>query len=162
MKNILQNQTKVKTSAFVSGLMGNSRNMGHVAPIAWGNTHEIDGNKAFVVREAGNHSALSVRTAVLYVCRGNPYLAATPDGIVSCPDAVLEVKCPYKIRDMAVSDGWDETDFLKKDLQHGNIVLLPEHNYYCQVQGQMAIANCKRAYFVVWTLKGDFDHHYCV
>ena len=72
-------------------------------PIAWGNAHEVDGKKAFVVREAGNHSALSVRTPGLDVSRGNPYLAATPDGMVSCkccPDAVLEAKCPSKIRQL--------------------------------------------------------------
>ena len=48
------------------------------------------------------HSSFNVKLAGLYVDPQMPHLGATPDGLVSClccGDGLLEIKCPYSIRD---------------------------------------------------------------
>jgi hypothetical protein len=44
----------------------------------------------------------------LFVISDRPYIAGSPDGIVSyncCPTAVLEIKCPFILADKSVKDG---------------------------------------------------------
>lgn len=38
----------------------------------------------------------------LLVSLSHPYLAASPDGLVH-DDIVVEIKCPYKVRDMQIT-----------------------------------------------------------
>ena len=53
----------------------------------------------------------------LFVDPKRQYIAASPDGMFSCAchgDAVIEVKCPFKIR-KKTKDGVHECDFLEED-----------------------------------------------
>ncbi|KAK2139543.1 hypothetical protein LSH36_1728g00009, partial [Paralvinella palmiformis] len=43
-----------------------------------------------------------VRSSGIVVCINAPYLACSPDGLVS-DDGLVEVKCPYTARDQTVS-----------------------------------------------------------
>ena len=65
----------------------------------------------------------------------------------------MESKCPYSIKDMTVQDGWDKTSFMEKADEQ--LRLKRTHKYYFQVQGQMGVTGCSRAFFVVWTQKGQ-------
>ncbi|CAI6357395.1 unnamed protein product [Macrosiphum euphorbiae] len=85
-----------------------------------------------------------------------PYLATTPDGIID-EDFVVEIKCPFAVRD---SITFLEAINCKKLLfcrlnDNGAMELKIDHHYYYQVQGQMHISKRKFCYFVVhsknWT-----------
>ena len=158
MVNILKNGKQIITvSPIVNSLMGRDRDISHVDPVAWGRSKEEGAKQAFVKKIGGFHRGLSVKSCGLMVSQAHPYMAATPDAMVTCQccmPATVEVKCPYKARFGSIQDNWQETDFLIK-ATNGDIILKTSHNYYAQVQGQMALASCNRAYFVVWTPIGE-------
>ena len=70
-----------------------------------------------------------------------------------CGKGVIEIKCPYSIRDSVPAAAVDTANFY---LEHseGGIMLSTTHAYYYQIQGQLAI--CDRPYcdFVCWTTCG--------
>ena len=85
-----------------------------------------------------------------------PNLGASPDGLVSCTccgKGVIEIKCPYSIRDRDPAAAVDTANFY---LEHseGGIKHSKTHAYYYQIQSQLAI--CDRPYcdFVCWTTCG--------
>ena len=51
----------------------------------------------------------------LHVMKGKPYIGASPDGLMFCSccgETIVEIKCPYCIRDLSVCKSWEKTDFL--------------------------------------------------
>ena len=80
-----------------------------------------------------------------------PYLGASPDGIINCNccgKGVLEVKCPFCIKEGLPGDP-DETDFCMTK-QNGKWILKRNHAYY-----HLQLEVCKLSFcdFVVWTEK---------
>ncbi|KAG5868358.1 hypothetical protein JTB14_012502 [Gonioctena quinquepunctata] len=87
-----------------------------------------------------------------------PYFGASPDGIVTCDccgTSTIEVKCPYCARFTGV------TDLIEKDTymiqRDGRLSLKEGHEYYYQVQMQLALTGLKTCHFIVWSKK-DFAH----
>ncbi|KXJ06371.1 hypothetical protein AC249_AIPGENE12226 [Exaiptasia diaphana] len=83
-----------------------------------------------------------------------PYIGASPDGLLSCKccgQSVVEIKCPFSIRDSSVTEWWQPTDFLER--RNNTIQLKREHKYYYQVNGEMAVTGALRCYLLVWTPK---------
>lgn len=72
----------------------------------------------------------------------NPYLAASPDGLVG-DDVVVEVKCPFKTKNTEIYP--NVLPFLS------DTGLKQTHAYYYQVQGQLFCANRTTAHFCVYT-----------
>ena len=102
------------------------------------------------------HSDFQIHAAGLLVSTKYPFMGATPDGIVSCSccgTGLLEVKCPYKYRDINPSDITDANFYLQTEVDTTK-VLDQTHDYYYQVQAQMGIWNKKYCDFVCWTIKG--------
>ena len=81
-----------------------------------------------------------------------PFLAATPDGVVSCSccgEGLLEIKCPFKYRNSQPASIEDESTKVGSE-----VTLDKKHDYYYQVQGQMAIWKKPYCDFICWTTKG--------
>ena len=86
------------------------------------------------------------------------YLGASADGIITHVDrpsnpGVLEIKCPFSVHGESVRT-MPPLDIAKRDPsfhldRDGH--LKKEHNYYYQVQGEMAVKGCKWAHFTTWT-----------
>ena len=133
--------------------------LGKKDAIMWGQVHEemaiqsysqITGN---TVTKTGLH---------LFPCG---FLGSSPDGIISVPDdteniGVIKVKCPFKYRNASISgiiqnelpDGFKGSSFyLEKD---GH--LRENHEYWHQVQAEMASIGVNWAHFVLWTLKETY------
>ena len=73
-----------------------------------------------------------------------------------CGISVVEIKCPSKLENVSVNDGYAQTDFLIKE--GDNIVLKKtSHKYYTQILMQMAMVGAKHGYFVTWS-KHDPDN----
>ena len=101
---------------------------------------------------------ITVYEAGLCVNPSFPHLGATPDGrvldrSVENPLGLLEIKCPYKYRDLLPSEAAEQTDFCL-EFVHGELKLKTSHAYYYQVQGQMAVAQVEWCDFAVYTTKG--------
>ena len=84
-----------------------------------------------------------------YIDLEQPFLGASPDGLVKDEDALVEVKCSYKGREKNV-DATTDFPFLEKGLD-GVVRLKKSHKYYAQVMGQMGVCKKKMSYFVVHT-----------
>ena len=87
----------------------------------------------------------------LFVDLEESYLGASPDAVVSCKccgQGILEVKCPYTVRD-GITD--DENFFMSK--ANGKWYLKNNHIYYYQVQMQLHVCMVSYCDFVVWTMR---------
>ena len=125
----------------------------------WGKTHEAAARRMYVYRMRKTHPPIHVSTCGLMLHTDYPHLGASPDGLVHCPHCnnphgVLEIKCPYKYRQLSPRDAAMNSDFFCEVIDE-KVKLKRNHNYYYQVQGQLAITKRPWCDFVVWTL---IDH----
>lgn len=88
-----------------------------------------------------------------------PFLGCTPDGKVVDPKyhphfGVLEIKCPYTARFITPRGAvLSDPDFCC-EIRNGKLRLKLDHQYYFQVQGQLALTGMDWCDFVVYTFKG--------
>lgn len=103
-----------------------------------------------------------VQEAGLFIDPQRPWLAASPDGIVT--DKLtgqrllcLEVKCPYKHKDHTVEEACKDRHFclqIHKIPGQGPVYQLKhQHSYYSQIQCQLAVTGLQQADLVVLTLQ---------
>ena len=88
--------------------------------------------------------------------RIHKYNSASLDGIVECTNCgagVVEVKCPYTWRNCDPYECGEDSKFFC-EIKSNELNLKHNHNYYYQVQGQMAIRESSWIHFVIWTHKG--------
>jgi len=96
----------------------------------------------------------------LHVSVTDPYLRASPDAIVSCKchrsNWLLEVKCPWTVRNVDPADAADSGVFEYVRKVNGTYKLVPcaATGYYEQVHGTMAVCGLAHCDFVIWTMRG--------
>ena len=123
----------------------------------WGCSHEKEARDQFSARMSSIHRDFKIGDTGFFIDSENPYLGASPDGIVKCSccgKGVIEVKCPYCKRNGLPED--DEDTFCL-DFHDGVRSLKRSHSYYYQVQLQMHVSSLPYAEFVVWTEKDLFS-----
>ena len=128
----------------------------NVASLNWGKNNESKAAEAFMKHEGQKHTSPKLLACGLHIYKPQPYIGATPDNIFTCScceGTCVEYKCPYSIRKEEISVSWKKTKYL--ELKDNELRLKREHDYYAQIQGQMAITGKKKTYFVVWTEKGS-------
>ena len=86
----------------------------------------------------------------------HPYISAPPDLFIEClccGKALVEIKCPYSIRDSAPSKS-----NLKQleTLNNGEVKLKLNHPHYFQIQGQLGITSLKNCWYFVYTDHGHY------
>lgn len=176
MESILQSRKKNKGSTYtplVFKILNKSDDISHLPQIKWGNDHEKDAIKAFMSDVASQHAngINGFKQCGLFIKPDYPFLAASPDGLFicdCCSPAVLEVKCPFSVRDqdINVKDNYKRVDFLED--AEGRPRLKRSHKYYTQMQAQMWVTGADHGFFIVWT-KGykpmyervDLDRAFC-
>lgn len=89
----------------------------------------------------------------LFVDLDKSFLAASPDGLIG-DDAIIEIKCPYKISEMSPKEAIENKIIDCCILENDMLKLKRTHNYYYQVQGQLHVTQRKFCYFVLWSPKG--------
>lgn len=67
-----------------------------------------------------------------------------------CGQNVIEIKCPFCVKDSTFDDIDDKTFYLKRG-NDDQLKLDVKHQYYYQVQTQLGVCKIESAYFVVWT-----------
>ncbi len=117
--------------------------------LKWGVTHERDG-----LREYERSTKNFVRRSGLWMYpSGN--IGGSPDGLVydyrdaAEPSGILEVKCPWKLRNNKTIS--DETLKSNLDYLDEELKLVKAHQYYTTIQGNMEAVQVKWCDFVVWT-----------
>lgn len=127
----------------------------------WGIENEAIAISKYVEHQSiHGHANLVVSSSGLIVCKTHPFLAASPDGAVYDPsDAAqplgyVEVKCPFSQRNATPVHACSSPEFCCALDESGQPKLKRSHNYFAQVQGQMAIGQRPWCDFVVYTTKG--------
>ena len=139
-------------SPLVNKILNGSEDIGYLKPIKYGIEHEKDGKKAFYTKEAVKHTIFTLKDPGLHVCHEMPYLAASPDCMMTCAccgTSVIEIKCPERLENKSVQDNVHMLEFVKN--VNGDITLNPSHSYYTQVLMQMAVTKSSQGYFVIWS-----------
>ncbi|XP_044754717.1 uncharacterized protein LOC123313774 [Coccinella septempunctata] len=94
-------------------------------------------------------TGLPVLKMGLIMCRSEPWLAYSADGIIfknDEPYGLLEIKCPYKAKNTS-----DVVQCCRYILEENGVhVLKKRHKYFAQVQLGMAILNLKICHFIVF------------
>lgn len=88
----------------------------------------------------------------LFIDEHQPYLGASPDGIIPEENTLVEIKCPmapYKMGiDEAIKDG--KMHFWKVDKKTGHTYINKNSDWYMQVQGQMHISQTPKCVLAAW------------
>lgn len=136
-------------------LMERSKLSSYIPAIRWGIDHEDIAREAYLEFANEKHNNLQCSASGLHV-NPFPHLGATPDGLIRCDccgEGLIEIKCPYKHRDKRPHDISDSKFYLKQD-EDGEVFLQHNHEYFYQVQGQLAICEKEYCDFICWTPEG--------
>ena len=124
----------------------------NIPALKYGRAMEENAVNEFYNQLSKSHRNAKLLECGLFLDRDNPYIGASPDRMVTCeccPNACLEVKCPYSINYTSPGDPSVHLPYLKQI--DGNVTLNDRHKYYTQCQMQMAVTGCSLCYFFVWT-----------
>ena len=119
------------------------------AALTWGIEKESKARLEYEGVMKISHTSFKVESTGLHVNPKYPHLGASPDGLTSCTccgDGILEIKCPYSLRDSIPTNAPCLTSSMD-----GEYKLSTTHEYYYQVHGQLGITGRPFCDFVCWT-----------
>lgn len=117
-------------------------NLDGVRAISWGRENEAAARNAF---EAKYNT--KVLPCGLFLS-ADGLLGASPDGVLD-DVSIVEIKCPYKWRNISIKDACKYMDFFLSD-SDGDLSLKRNTNYYHQVQGQLFLSGRSVCFFIIW------------
>lgn len=132
--------------------------------VKYGRDNEEMGIAAFMKKMKPKHHNLRVKGCGLRLDDTHHYIGASIDGYlecICCEPAILEIKCPYSIRDGSVAVDGRQLAYLTDEL-----LLKKNHTYYYQMQTYLGVYKCKKGFFCVYTpqdvlvLEIDFDEEF--
>jgi len=132
--------------------------------ICYGKKHEKVAIVSYVKHQNVNGKIVQVESCGLFVDNSMPWLAASPDAIVSDfsepihKRGCLEVKCPYVCETRTIEDACKMVKGFCLRSVAGQIQLSESHLYYYQIQAQMHVSKLQWCDFVVWSpMEDPFD-----
>lgn len=108
------------------------------------------------------HPGLKVENCGLFISQDNPWLAATPDGLVTDPSdatqplGLVEIKNPYTARSQTLMEASQKSSFCLEEKNNSSFRLKIRHDYYYQVQTQLY---CTGRHWCDFVLRTDNDLH---
>ena len=143
------------SSSIVRQLMGYASAPSSLPQLQWGIENEPLALESYI--QYMGHK-ITVKPSGLTLMPSHSYLGASADGIIAHADrpsnpGVLEIKCPFSVHGESVRT-MTPLDIAKRYpafYLNSDGCLKKEHNYYYQVQGEMAVKGCKWAHFTTWT-----------
>jgi len=150
--DILRRRENTDPENLVSKIMGYSgQNLSKIKAISWGIEKESSAVDQYRAHHTSEHKDAFVIKAGFLIDKDSVFLGASADAVVVCPDCgkgVVEVKCPYKHKDiMPLDAATSDSDFCLTSDGH----LKTSHKYYSQVQLQMYVHKVLYCDFVVLT-----------
>lgn len=125
------------------------------AATRYGQEHEAAALAEYVEFRHQSGNQIFVEASGLVVSIDFPFLACSPDGIVSVSTStdkgLVEIKCPHRCQNtLLASVGVQDRSFCLSS-NDGKLALRQNHPYYYQVQMSLLVTNFLWADFVVWT-----------
>ena len=151
----LQNQPDTDPTRLVNIILGCSSVPEHIPAIKYGRRMESVAVDKYASIMKRSHKNVNVSECGLCVLKDNAYIAASPDRLVSCccGTGVLEVKCPL------TSAGKEPSPETVSCLMYGDhdiVILKRSHQYYYQVQTQLAVTGKSWGDFFVYSQAGYY------
>ena len=138
----------------VDSLLGCNKPPENLPALKYGRNMEGTAKEKYLKYFQEKHRETSSRECGLFIHESKQYLGASPDLLVECAccgKGVLEIKCPYSIVN-EIPKPENVSYLVSKD---GQVTLKQNHQYYAQVQGQMAITQRSWCHFLVYTQVGQ-------
>ena len=109
--------------------------------------------------QVNGHPNLTVAQWGFMIYPEKCWLRASPDGVVEDPESnvlngLLEIKCPYSVRDKVPEEACKNHSFYCYLSEDGSVVLRSDHHYYHQIQLQLYVCSRLWCDFCVYTTKG--------
>ena len=158
VKSLADRSKKPKMTPII-GKLFKQRDIGSLPAVKYGRDHEDDTRRSFSEEIVRKHKNGKLPSSGLVVNLTFPFSRETPDNVFVCScckdgSVPVECKCPYKIRDKSIQEGFHEVDYVV-EADNGDLHLKEKHTYHSQGTAQIALLGAKRGYFVVWTPKGE-------
>ncbi|XP_054928517.1 uncharacterized protein [Dermacentor andersoni] len=124
--------------------------------LRYGRQNESNALGEYKLTATKSHQQVQFKEAGLLVSQAHIYLGATPHMLVQCAccgEGLVEVKCPWKVRDGNISDLLCDANscVVQSD---GALELKSNHRYYYPVQLQMFVWQRTYCDFVLWNKNG--------
>ncbi|XP_070826563.1 uncharacterized protein [Chaetodon trifascialis] len=160
-------KSKTPPTSYLAAVTGEQRRV-QTRAMSWGVHMEAEVVRRYqTLKSTALGRSVTVQDCGLFIDARRPWLAASPDGIVTDSRTgqrllCLEVKCPYKHRHRRVEDACREDPAFCLEIQDqdgrqagGSSVycLKTSHSYFTQIQCQLAVTGLRQADLVVFTLK---------
>ncbi|XP_042195107.1 uncharacterized protein LOC103191470 [Callorhinchus milii] len=153
--NFVNGKSDEVPQSYLKSIVGSGSCL-RTAAMKWGIENEtVAINKYKEIKSKEMKQQIQVKDCGLFIDPQRSWLGASPDGVVIDPKtgedlALLEVKCPYKHRKHTIDKACEDPMFClgKKG---GQYFLKEKHAYFTQVQCQLAVAELRKADFVVYT-----------
>ena len=100
--------------------------------VKWGRDNEGNALKTFYAKKAVKHIEFKLEKGGLFLDKDRAYIGALPDSIMYCKcygKSILEVKCPYNIRNSFNTEDIDKCSFFSTE--NGSVTINKGH--YTQV-----------------------------
>ena len=129
--------------------------------INYGRKHETVAISTYVKHQRSKGKFVQVELCGLFVDHSKPWLAASPDGIVTDfselhhSKGTLEVKCPYVCERQTIENACKTVNGFCLTESKGQVMLSKLHAYYFQVQTQMHVTSLQWCDFFVWSPMGE-------
>jgi putative phage-type endonuclease len=135
-----------KRKSFTSSLyatLQNENDLQGIHSVAWGRE-----NEKYAVKMFQEKYGIQVKPCGIFLS-DDGLLGASPDGVID-EAAIIEVKCPYKWRNVKlVTAASDQSFFLS--FKNGSFSLKNDCAYYHQIQGQLHLSEREVCYFIVYS-----------
>lgn len=141
------------TTPLVVKLMGYNPLRADIPALKYGRENEPRAIDAYIEYQLGKgHINQVVSSCGLFVSKEHAFLAASPDGLTSCAccgEGIVEAKCPFSLQN---AENVLSAECLTQD-EDGNSFLKKNHQYFSQIQGQLAIVGVRYCDFVIYSSK---------
>ena len=115
--------------------------LSHVPAIKWGRNNEGLARETYK-----NITNKEVTEVGLFISRSAPLFGASPDGLLDEGAGILEIKCPFGLRNSDLKDVKDTTVFT---VHNGVISLRRTHSYFYQCQFAMFVTGARYCDFFI-------------
>ena len=146
---------KTASENFLSSLF-DQVSLDNIAAIRHGRSHESVAREEYMQLKAVLGESVSIRSCGIVLHTQCRYFGASPDGCVHDPSSSeeygqLEIKCAYRhfSESKAVEEACAQPDFCCEFVD-GKVCLRRSHQYFYQVQGQMAVCGVPWWVFFGW------------
>ena len=154
VNNDMQILNPTKSKSLLSNILGYYPNY-QSKSTTWGINNESVARSYYEKSTRKDHRKLSVSEGGFFIDLTDPFLGASPDGLVSClchGEGLVEIKCPWTYRDLTIAEYAEKNESCLEKDQKG-IKLKRKHSYFFQVQCQMHVTQRKWCDFFLCTTK---------